>query len=179
MTRGTMKYYLKIIREGYKDNSVFFGLPNFVMITLAGLFAFMLLVYEPANDWHETSFTLSRFEYRRVRGGAGLDLYTTDNRCYVLNHNDEEIRHKLKEGQQYNAVYSDNFFHDIIKGLTDAECEYLNADEMRKSHTTERFWFRVLLVLCVFLLLIFNSVYAISCVIAEEEKRRQSIRKSK
>lgn len=104
MTRGTMKYYLKIIREGYKDNSVFFGLPNFVMITLAGLFAFMLLVYEPANDWHETSFTLSRFEYRRVRGGAVLDLYTTDNRCCKCQY--KNVQKVENKNVQFSNFYS-------------------------------------------------------------------------
>ena len=61
-----------------------------------------------------------------------LDLYTTDQRRYVLNHNDEEIRYQLKQGQHYSAVYSDDLFHDIIKGLKDSEYEYINVDEMRK-----------------------------------------------
>ena len=174
-----MQYYLKIVRKGYKDFSALLGLTTFALLSLAGLFAFMLLVYEPANEWHTTTFTLSHYEYRYSRGGAVLDLYTTDSRRYVLNQNEEIIRHQLKEGQQYHAVYSDDFFHDIIKGLSDTEGEYLNADEMRKSHTTERFWFRVLLGLCVLVLLISNSVYAIFCIKAEEEKRRKRISKRK
>ena len=173
MNRNTMQYYLKIVRKGYKTMPGILGLVTFVSLILAGLFAFVLLVYEPANEWHTTTFTLSHYEYRYSRGGAVLDLYTTDRRRYVLNQNEEIIRHQLKEGQQYHAVYSDDFFHDIIKGLSDTEGEYLNADEMRKSHTTERFWFRVLLGLCVLLLLISNSVYAIFCIRAEEEKRRK------
>ncbi len=173
MNRNTMKYYLKIVRKGYKNISAPLGLANFVFVALAGLFLFLLLVYEPANEWHTTTFTLSHYEYRYSRGGAVLDLYTTDSRRYVLNQNEEIIRHQLKKGQKYHAVYSDDFFHDIIKGLSDTEGEYLNADEMRKSHTTERFWFRVLLGLCVLLLLISNSVYAIFCIRAEEEKRRK------
>ena len=179
MNRNTMKYYLKIVRKGYKNISAPLGLANFVFVALAGLFLFVLLVYEPANDWHTTTFTLSRYEYRYSRGGAVLDLYTTDSRRYVLNQNEETIRHQLREGQQYNAVYSDDFFHDIIKGLSDTEGEYLNADEMRKSYTTERLWFSILLVLCILILLISNSAYAISCIRVEEKKKHKRINKKK
>ena len=179
MNRNTMKYYLKIVRKGYKNISAPLGLANFVFVALAGLFLFVLLVYEPANDWHTTTFTLSRYEYRYSRGGGVLDLYTTDGRRYVLNQNEEIIRHQLKKGQQYHAVYSDDFFHDIIKGLSDTEGEYLNADEMRKSYTTERLWFSILLVLCILILLISNSAYAISCIRDEEKKRRKRINKKK
>ena len=179
MNRNTMQYYLKIVRKGYKTMPGILGLVTFVSLIFAGVFAFVLLVYEPANDWHTTTFTLSRYEYRYSRGGGVLDLYTTDGRCYALNQNEETIRYQLKEGQQYNAVYSDDFFHDIIKGLSDTEGEYLNADEMRKSHTTERLWFSILLVLCILILLISNSVYAISCIRAEERKRRKRISKRK
>lgn len=139
-------------------------------MVLVGLSTFLLLLYEPANKWHDTTFTLSHFEYHYARGGAILYLYTTDNRCYVLNHNAQEIRHQLKEGQQYKAVYSADFFHDIIKGLEDLEYEYINDDEMRKLHETERMWFKVVIIFCTSLLLILNSVYAISCV--QEEKMR-------
>lgn len=157
----------------------FLGLVTFVSLVFAGLFAFLLLVYEPANEWHTTTFTLSRYEYQYSRGGGVLDLYTTDNKCYGINQNEETIRYQLREGQQYNAVYSDDFFHDIIKGLSDTEGEYLNADEMRKSHTTERLWFSILLVLCILILLISNSAYAISCIRDEEKKRRKRINKKK
>ena len=170
MTRGEVKYYLKVIRKGYKNISAFYGLANFVMIVLVGLFAFLLLVYEPASEWHNANVTLSHFEYRYSRGGAVLYLYTTDNRRYVLNHDEEEIRHQLKQGRQYIIVYSDDFFHDIIRGLEDSECEYINAEEMRRSHETERFWFSTILILCSFLLLLINSIYTISCI--KEEKRR-------
>lgn len=170
MTRGEIKYYLKVIRKGYKDISALLGLANFVMIILVALFAFLLLVYEPANEWHNTTFTLSHFEYRYSRGGGVLHLYTTDNRHYALNHNEGEIRHQLKEGQQYKAVYSADLFHDIIKGLEDAECEYINADEMRKLHETERVRFVILLIFSVSFLIITNSLYANFCV--REEKRR-------
>ena len=179
MNRNTMKYYLKIVRKGYKNISAPLGLATFVLLALAGLFAFVLLVYEPANEWHTTTFTLSHYEYRYSRGGAVLDLYTTDSRRYVLNQNEETIRYQLKEGQQYNAVYSDDFFHDIIKGLSDTEGEYLNADEMRKSYTTERLWFSILLVLCILIPLISNLAYAISCIRDEEKKRRKRINKKK
>ena len=179
MNRNTMQHYLKIVRKGYKNISAPLGLATVVLLALAGLFAFLLLVYEPASEWHTTTFTLSRYEYRYSRGGGVLDLYTTDGRCYALNQNEETIRYQLKEGQQYNAVYSDDFFHDIIKGLSDTEGEYLNADEMRKSHTTERLWFSILLVLCILILLISNSVYVVSCIRAEEKKRRKRISKRK
>ena len=179
MNRNTMRYYLKIVRKGYKNISAPLGLATFVLLVLAGLFTFLLLVYEPANEWHTTTFTLSRYEYRYLRYGGVLDLYTTDGRCYALNQNEETIRYQLKEGQQYNAVYSDDFFHDIIKGLSDTEGEYLNADELQRSHTTERLWFSVLLVLCILFLLISNSVYAISYIRAEEKKRQERIRKRK
>ena len=179
MNRNTTKYYLKIVRNGYKTMPGILGLVTFVSLILAGLFAFVLLVYEPANDWHITTFTLSRYEYRYSRGVPVLDLYTTDNKCYVINQNVETIRHQLREGQQYHAVYSDNFFHDIIEGLSDTEGEYLNADEMRKSYTTERLWFSILSVLGILILLISNSVYAISCIRVEEKKRRKRINKRK
>lgn len=179
MTHGEVKYYLKIIRKGYKDISALYGLASLVMIVLVGLFAFLLLAYEPANEWHNTNFTLSHIESRYSRGGAVLDLYTTDNRRYVLNHNEEEIRHQLKQGQQYNVVYSDDLFHDIIKGLEDSECEYINVDEMRKSHETERFWFSTILVLCSILLLLINSIYAISCIKEEKKRIQRRLRKRK
>ena len=179
MNRNTMKYYLKIVRKGYKNISAPLGLANFVFVALAGLFLFLLLVYEPANEWHTTTFTLSRYEYRYSRGGGVLDLYTTDGRRDVLNQNEETIRHQLREGQQYHAVFSDDFFYDIIKGLSDTEGDYLDADEMRKSHTTERLWFSILLVVCILILLISNSVYAIFCISTEEEKRRKRINKRK
>lgn len=181
MSRNAMKYYLQIVRKGYKKTYknifAFLGLTNVLLVVLAGLLLFMLLVYEPANQWHTTTFTLSHCEYRYSRG-AVLDLYTTDGGCYVLNQNAETIRHQLKEGQQYNAVYSDDFFHDIIKGLSDTEGEYLNADEMRKSYIIERLWVSILLVLCVLILLVSNSVFAISCIREEEKKRRKRIMKN-
>ena len=179
MNRNTMQYYLKIVRKGYKNISAPLGLATFVLLALAGLFAFMLLVYEPSNEWHTTTFTLSHYEYRYSRGGGVLDLYTTDGRCYALNQNEETIRYQLKEGQQYNAVYSDDFFHDIIKGLKDTDHEYINAAEMRKSYEAERFWFSALLILCSFLLLIMNSIYAIFCVQEEKKRIQNRLRKRK
>ena len=179
MNRNTMQYYLKIARKVYKTMPGILGLVTFVSLILAGLFAFVLLVYEPTNEWHTTTFTLSHYECRDLRGVPVLDLYTTDNKCYVINENVETIRHQLREGRQYHAVFSDDFFHDIIKGLSDTESEYLNADEMRKWYTTERLWFNILLVLCILILLISNSAYAISCIRDEEKKRRKRINKRK
>ena len=179
MNRNTAKYYLRIVRKGYKTMPGILCLVTLVSIVLAVLFTFVLLVYEPTNEWHTTTFTLSHYECRNSRGVPVLDLYTTDNKCYVINQNVVTIRHQLREGQQYNAVYSDDFFHDIIKGLSDTEGEYLNADEMRKSHTTERLWFSILLVLCILILLISNLAYAISCIRDEEKKRRKRINKKK
>ena len=179
MDRNTMQYYLEIVRKGYKTMPGILGMVIFMPLIFAGLFAFLLFVYEPANEWHTTTFTLSHCEYRYSRGGGVLDLYTTDGRRYVLNQNQKIIRHQLREGQQYHAVFSDDFFHDIIQGLSDTESEYLNADEMRKSHTTDRLWFSILLVLCIFIHLISNSAYAISCIRDEEKKRRKRINKKK
>ena len=172
MTCRDINHYLNVIRKGYKKIPALLGLFSAVLIIFGVLFAFILLLFEPANNWHNTTFTLSHFEYRYTRGGGVLDLYTTDGRCFVLNHNDEEIRYQLKEGQQYDAVYSDDFFHDIIKGLKDADQEYMNDGEMRKSDETERFWIRSLLILCSLLLLTMNAIYAILC-IREEKKRIQ------
>ena len=178
MTQDKIKYYLKVIRKGYKNIPASWGLANFVLIVLAGLFAFLLLNYEPANEWHDTTFTLSYAESRNTRGsGTVLDLYTTDKRHYVLNHNDEKIRPFLKSGQQYKAVYSDDLFHNIIKGLEDTEREYLNVDEMRKAFETERSWFARLLILSVLILLIINSVYTAFCICSE--KRKTDNRRSK
>ena len=173
MTRGDVKYYLKVIRKGYKDISPLLALTNFVMIILIGLLGLLLLVYEPADEWHNTTFTLSYFECSyagRYSSGPVIYLYTTDGKNYALNHNTKEIQHLLKEGQEYKAVYSADLFHDIIRGLEDAERQYINAEEMRKSHETERVWFAVLLSLFGLLLIIINSLYANFCI--REEKRR-------
>ena len=173
MTRGEVKYYLKVIRKGYKNVSPPFVLTNFVILILVGVSVFLLLVYEPANEWHATSFTLSHIECRfatRYSSEPVLYLYTTDNRCYALNHNTGEIRYQLKEGQQYQAVYSADFSHDIIRGLEDVEYEYINADEMRKLHEAERTWFIILLILFVSVLITINYLYARYCV--REERRR-------
>ena len=172
MTRGDVKYYRKVIGKGYKNSSPIWGLINSIIILLICLFAFLLLVYEPADEWHDTTFTLSYFEYRQSRGGGVLYLYTTDNRSFALNHNEREIRYQLKEGHQYSAVYSDDLFHDIIKGLEDAEQEYINAEDLRQRHQTERAWFVVFLILFIFVLIIINFLYANSCV-REEQKRIQ------
>ena len=173
-----MNYYFKIVRKSYsyKNIPALLGLANFLLLILAVLLVFLLLVYEPANEWHTTTFTLSHYEYRYSRG-AVLDLYTTDGRRYALNQNAETIRYQLKEGQLYHAVYSDDFFCDTVRGLTDTEGEYLNSDETKKLHTTERFWFHGLLRGCFLILLTANSLYAIFCVIEEEEKRRKRINK--
>lgn len=182
MTRGNVRYYLKVIRKGYKNSSPSFILANFVILFLVGLFSFLLLVYEPVNEWHGTTFILSHFECRysgRFSSEPVLYLYTTDNRCYVLNENTREIPHQLKEGQQYNAVYSGDFFHDIIRGLEDAEHEYINPDEMRQSQKTERIWVAVLLILCISVSITINSLYAYFCVQEEKKKiqRRIQIRR--
>ena len=114
MNRNTMQYYLKIVRKGYNNISAPLGLATFVLLALAGLFAFVLLVYEPANEWHTTTFTLSRYEYRYSRGVGVLDLYTTDGRCYVLNQNEETIRYQLKQELGNAHVYAECF--DITDG---------------------------------------------------------------
>ena len=177
MTQGKIKYYLKVIRKGYKNIPAVLGLANFALIALAGLFAFVLLNYEPANEWHDTTFTLSYAESRSTRGGTVLDLYTTDKRHYVLNHNDEKIRPYLKSGQQYKAVYSDDLFHNIIKGLEDTEKEYLNVDEMRKAFETERGWFVRLLILSVSIWIIINSVYTTFYICNQKKKTKNRRRK--
>ena len=178
MSRNTKKNYLKIVREGYKEIYAPLKFANSMLLILAAMFALILLAYEPADEWHTTNFTLSRYEYRSVsRGGLVLDLYTTDGRYYTLNKNVRTIGHQLKQGNKYNAVYSEDLFRDIIKGLSDTDDEYLNADEMRKSYTTERLWFSALLVVCVFLLLTFNSVYIIYCIKTDKNKKRQRKKK--
>jgi len=180
MTRGEVKYYFMVIRKGYKNITPPFVLTNFVILILVGLFAFLLLVYEPVNEWHDTTFTLSHFECRyanRYSSEPVLYLYTTNNRCYALNRNTGEIQHQLKEGQQYKAVYSADFFHDIIRGLEDVEHEYINPDEMRKSHETERTWFVVLLILSTSVLITVNSLYARFCVREEKRKIQRRIKK--
>ena len=106
-----------------------------------------------------------------------MDLYTTDKRHYVLNHNDEKIRPYLKSGQQYNAVYSDDLFHNIIKGLEDTEKKYLNVDEMREAFETERSWFARLLILSVSIWIIINSVYTAFYICSEKKKAKNRRRK--
>ena len=178
MTRGDMKYYLKVIRKGYKGISVRLGLAHFMMIVLVGLLGFVLLSYEPADEWHNTTFTLSYFECSysgRYSSEPVIYLYTTDGRNYALNHNTTELRNLLKEGQKYQAVYSADLFHDIIRGLEDADRQYLNAEVMRNSSEKERVWLIVFLILVASLSAIINSVYAISCIREEEKKRQERI----
>ena len=177
MTCGEVKYYFKVIHKGYKDCSPFWGLTNSIILLLICLFCFLLLVYEPADKWHDTTFTLSHFEYRYSRGGGVLYLYTTDNRNFALNHNVGEIRYQLKEGHQYSAVYSDDLFHDIIKGLEDSEQEYIDVEELRHRHKTERIWFVALLILFIFVLITMNFLYAHSCVREEQKRIQRRMRK--
>lgn len=179
MTRGEMQYYLKVIRKGYRALSGITALSNAVMLLLLVLPVFLLLVYEPADAWHDTSFTLSHFEYRYNRGGAVLDLYTTDDRRYVLNHNEREIGEQLTEGQQYQAVYSDDLFHDTIKGLADAQRAYINTDEMRAAHRAERVWFVALLIFSVSALILTNGLYIKCCIRGEKRKMRHHARRSR
>ena len=168
ISRGKAKDYFKIIRKGYKNIPAAYGLMNFAFIALAGLFAFLLLIYEPASQWHNTSFALSRIEYRYSRGIGGLYLYTTDGKQFWLNQNEEEIQYQLNEGQQYDAVYSDDLFYDTIQGLKDADREYINADEMRQSYEREHFWLSGVFLICLFLLLTVNAIYVISCIRREK-----------
>jgi len=122
---------------------------------------------------------------------AGMELYGMTRpeeylgkKCYkVIMGLDEPCpfctNSKLKEGQEYQAVYSADLFHDIIRGLEDADRQYLNAEVMRKSSETERVWLIGFLILIGSLLVIINSVYAISCIRVEEKKRRKRIEKQK
>ena len=165
MARKITQRQFKMLRKACRVPSVCLVLVNFACVVAAISSLVALLVTEPANKWQTTTFTLSYYEYRYIpfagRGGqVVLDLYTTDNKCYVLNRNEEIICDQLKEGQTYDAVCSSN---NTITGLSDAENEYLNADEMRKANTVERFWLFVVLVSCVVILLISNSVHLICC----------------
>jgi len=164
MARKITQRQLKMLRKAVKAPSLCLVLVNFVCIVAAISSLVGLLVIEPANKWHTTTFTLSYYEYRYIPSGrfgdVVLNLYTTDNRRYVLNRNEEIICDQLKEGHTYDVVYSSN---DAIKGLSDAENEYLNADEMRKANTVERFWLFVVLVSSVVIFLISNSVHIICC----------------
>ena len=74
-------------------------------------------------------------------------------------------------------MYSADLFHDVIKGLEDTEHQYINADEMRKSHEMERVWFVILLILSVSCVIIINSLYANFCVREEKRKIQRRLRK--
>lgn len=171
------KYDLKVVRKGYRDISPILGLTNFILLTVVCLFAFMLLNYEPAEDWHTTSFVLQATEYRYSRTGGVLDLHTTDGRVFVLNQDDEVIRHKLQEGSTYFAVYSDDMLHDIIKALSDNETELLNLAVTEAKFHKDRAFMLIVMVVSSSLTIFINVIYSLFC-IQEERRRMRKFQKS-
>lgn len=179
MWPGDKKRRLKVLGKAFEGAGII-KLVSFLLFGLCIVCGFVLLAYEPVDEWHTTSFTLSYVDVRSTsRGGTVLDIYTTDNRCFVLNYNEHEIRKHLVAGQRYTAVYSDDLFHDIIKCLEDSERQYLDLDEMAQRQTTERMWCTVLLVGGISLLLILNSVYVISFVRKEKRKPQKPTKKKR
>ena len=135
-------------------------------------------VAEATHEKRITSFVLQSTKYRYSRGGGVLDIYTTDGRRFVINHNEETIRYQLVEGATYNAIYSDDFFHDTIKALDDNKTELLSITDTKRDFHKERvFLFSgvgISLVLAIFI----NGFYSISCV-KEERKRMLKYQKDK
>ncbi len=173
-----LKYDFKVVRKGYRDISPILGLTNFILLTVVCLFVFLLLNYEPAKDWHTTSFVLQSTEYRYSRGGGVLDLHTTDGRVFVLNQNDEVIRYQLQEGSTYVAVYADNLLHDTIKALSDDETELLNIAVTKSKFHEDRVFMLIVTVVSSSLTIVINVIYSVFC-IQEERRRMRKFQKSR
>ena len=178
MDINQIKYDIKVIRRGYKNISAICGLANFCLLAIICLFTFLLVIYEPSSVWHTTSFVLQSTEYRKTRGGGVLDIYTTDGRRFVINHNDETIRYQLVEGSTYNAVYSDDFFHDTIKALDDNKTELLSITDTTKDFHKERVFLFSGTGISLALVIFTNIFYSVSCV-KEERKRMLKYQKSR
>lgn len=169
---GQIKYYSGLIRRSYKDNHKVSALwlVNYCLILLFCLSVFLLFAYEPSSQWHSASFVLSRTEYRSVRYGGVLYLYTTDGKSFVLNENVKVIRNELKSGNTYDVVYSSDLFHDIIKALKDDKTEYLNlALSADKFHNDCMLW--IVGASFAFALLIIVNGFFIGSLIHKERKR--------
>ncbi len=173
-----LKYDLKVVRKGYKDISPILGLTNFILLTVVCLFAFLLLNYESAKDWHTTSFVLQSTEYRYSRGGGVLDLHTTDGRVFVLNQNEEVIRYQLQEGSTYVAVYSDDLLHDTIKALSDDGTELLNIAVTEAKFHKDRAFMLIVMVVSSSVTIFINVIFSLFC-IQEERRRMRKFQKSK
>ena len=178
MDINQLKYDIKVIRRGYKNISAIFVLTGFCLLVIICLFTFLLVIYEPSSDWHTTSFVLQSTEYRYSRGGGVLDIYTTEGRRFVINHNEETIRYQLVEGSTYNAIYSDDFFHDIIKALDDDKTELLSITDTKSDFHKERIFLFSGVGISLVLAMLINGFYSISCV-KEERKRMLKYQKSK
>ena len=181
MDKGQLRYDLKVIRKAYREvgRDPIFCLTIFVLVIIFAASIFLMIAYEPVENWHETSFALHRMEIRSTgRTGHVLDVYTADGRSFVINRNEEEIREQLQIGNTYSAVYSADCFHNIIQGLQDKHTLYL---DLRSSQREAKIAFRA--IYCAFfatgiLLLVLNWVYASSCV-KRERKRMQKFQNSK
>lgn len=181
MDMNQIKYDIKVIRKGYKNFSAICGLVNFGFLAIICLFSFALLVYEPSADWHMTSFVLQSTEYRYLRGGGVLDIYTTDGRRFALNQNEETIRDQLVDGLTYDAVYSDDFFYDTIRALSDDETEYLSITDTKNKFQKERVFLFSGTAISLTLDIFINVIYSVSCVKNERKrmKRYQNSRKKR
>lgn len=177
MDKGQIQHDFQICCRAVRNTPPWLLLANFCLILIFLTSFFILRVYEPPSQWHETSFVLAETEYRAIKGGAVLDLYTTDGRRFVLNRNDEEIRNVLKLSERYYAVYSDDYFHDIIQALEDEERVYLDLEESMGQYYNNKLLFTSVASVCLFVLVICNGIYVAGCI--REERQRMRVRSRK
>lgn len=181
MDKGQFCYDIKVIRKGYREigRDPVFCLTLFVLIILFTASLFLILIHEPVADWHETTFSVDRMELRNTgRNGYVLNVYAVDGRRFVLNENEKEILGQLEIGGTYSAVYSEDFFHNIIQGLFDEDTVYLNL-ESRQNAGVISFWvLYITLSVSGGLLLFLNGFFAMRCV-KRERKRMKRFQKSK
>lgn len=172
------KYYWKVVRRGYKEISLWIWLLNLIFLIICAVSTFLLLAYEPVEDWHHTSFILESSEYRYVKGGAVLDIYTNDGREFVINVNEDNVAKHLEKGQIYSAVYSDDRFHDIIKALSCGENELLSIEYTSKNYRRDRLiWMSSAII--SFLLIILANAFCVVCIIKEDKRRIRKYMKSR
>lgn len=176
MDKGQFLYDCKVIRRAYRDvwKDPIFGLIIFILTCLFLTSLFLILVHEPADRWHETSFVLDRMNLRSTgRTGYVLDLYTSDGRIFVVNRNEDIIYGQLQPGNRYSGVYSDDFLHNILQEMHDEEREYVDlASAQRESSISFAVFYGTLLVTGT-LLLVLNCIFIMERIKLERKRMKR------
>lgn len=176
MDKGQFLYDCKVIRRAYRDiwKDPIFGLTIFILTCLFLTSLFLILVCEPADRWHETSFVLDRMEIRSTgRGGHVLDLYTSDGRIFVINRNDDVIHGQLQSGNRYSGVYSADFFHNILQELHDEGQEYLNLESGQREASISFAILYGTLFISGTLLLVLNGLFIMQRIKLERNRMKR------